>query len=362
MEQAIGEPVGDPMLLLSVLNSSWAANWTAFDGNAMRALAAQYLAVAEKQSATFPRVHGHWQMGISLMATGDPAESLTHFDQAIALYDPAKHRALEAARGFDLSAMTLLGRAWTLSLLGYPKAALRDAESALSVAREIGQAEIGQAGTLMYTLGHYAIVQILCGSQAEAVARAQEQAAVAEETGAPFWKTFAMRNQGCALVRIGKPSNAIELLVTGGAQAMAMRSTLWLPFYFFHLARAHADLGQFEEARRCIDEALIAVETAKEKWCEADVHRTAGEIALMGPEPDAARAEAYFERALAVARAQQAKSFELRAATSMARLWRDQGKRDKARRLLVPAYDWFTEGFDTLDLKETKALLDALAS
>ena len=107
---------------------------------------------------------------------------------------------------------------------------------------------------------------------------------------------------------------------------------------------------------------MTAVETTKETWFEAEIHRIAGEIALMSPEPDAAKAEAYFERALAVARAQQAKSWELRAATSMARLWRDQGKRDEARDLLAPVYGWFTEGFDTLDLKEAKVLLDALAT
>jgi len=106
---------------------------------------------------------------------------------------------------------------------------------------------------------------------------------------------------------------------------------------------------------------MTAVETTKETWCEAEVHRIAGEIALLAPEPDAARAEAYFERALAVAREQQAKSWELRAAMSMARLRRDQGKRDAARDLFAPVYGWFTEGFGTLDLKEAKAVLDALA-
>jgi len=94
----------------------------------------------------------------------------------------------------------------------------------------------------------------------------------------------------------------------------------------------------------------------------AEVHRIAGEIALMSPEPDAAKAEAYLERALTVARRQQAKSWELRAAMSMARLWRDQGKPQQARELLAPVYGWFTEGFDTRDLKEAKALLDALSS
>jgi predicted ATPase len=106
---------------------------------------------------------------------------------------------------------------------------------------------------------------------------------------------------------------------------------------------------------------MTAVETTKLKWCEADVHRIAGEIALISPERDTAKAVACFKRALAVARAQQAKSWELRAAVSMARLWRDQGKRDEARELLAPVYGWFTEGFDTLDLKQAKALLAELA-
>ena len=116
------------------------------------------------------------------------------------------------------------------------------------------------------------------------------------------------------------------------------------------------------EARRCIGEAVTAVETNRERWFEAEVHRISGEIALLSPDPDTAKAEAYFEHALAVARKQQAKSWELRAAMSLAQLWHDQGKRDDARNLLAPVYGWFTEGFDTRDLKEAKILLDALAS
>jgi predicted ATPase len=106
---------------------------------------------------------------------------------------------------------------------------------------------------------------------------------------------------------------------------------------------------------------MTAVETTKLKWYEADVHRIAGEIALMSPERDIAKAEACFERALAIARAQQEKSWELRAAIGMTRLRRDQGKRDEARDLLAPVYGWFAEGFDTLDLKQAKALFDELA-
>ena len=107
---------------------------------------------------------------------------------------------------------------------------------------------------------------------------------------------------------------------------------------------------------------MTAVQISNEKWYEADVHRVAGQITLIAPQRDAAKAEAHFERALAVARQQEAKSWELRAAMSMARLWRDQGKQDEARDLLAPVYGWFTEGFDTLDLKEAKALLEELAS
>ena len=106
---------------------------------------------------------------------------------------------------------------------------------------------------------------------------------------------------------------------------------------------------------------MTAMETTKEKWCEAEVHRRAGEIALMSPERDAAKAQRYFERAIEVSRQQQAKSWELRAAMSLASLWRDQGKRQEAHDLLAPVYHWFTEGFDTRDLKEAKALLEQLA-
>ena len=129
-----------------------------------------------------------------------------------------------------------------------------------------------------------------------------------------------------------------------------------------YLASAYAELGRYHDARRCLGLAMTTMETIEERLYEAEIHRMAGEIALKSPERDQAKAQAYFERALAVARQQQAKSWELRAAMSMARLWRDQGKRDQARDLLAPVYGWFTEGFDTLDLKEAKTLLGELHS
>ena len=133
-----------------------------------------------------------------------------------------------------------------------------------------------------------------------------------------------------------------------------------MPLHSSYLGRAYAELGQFDDAWRSIGEAIDTIGNTKETWFEAETNRIAGEIALQSPKPGATKAEEYFEHALAVARQQQAKSWELRAAMSMARLWRDQGKRDEARDLLAPVYGWFTEGFDTLDLKEAKALLDQL--
>jgi predicted ATPase len=129
---------------------------------------------------------------------------------------------------------------------------------------------------------------------------------------------------------------------------------------FSYLAKAHAYLGQFDEGWRWIGEATATVESTKDKWAEGEIHRVAGEIALRSPVPDAARAESYFTAALAIARRQQAKSWELRAATSYARLMRDQGRQREARDLLAPVYGWFTEGFDTADLKEANGLLNEL--
>jgi predicted ATPase len=237
-------------------------------------------------------------------------------DQAIALYDPAVHHPLATRFGRDVGVVALTFRSFALWSLGYPEAALRDTDEALKNAREMGQ-----AATLMYGLAHTAIPYTLCGNCAAAAAHAQELVALTEEKGAPFWKAFGMLNQGSVLALTGRASDATEMLISGIAAWRTTGATIWLPLFLPHLARAHVELGQFEEAWRCIGEAMTAAETTKEKFCEAEIHRTAGEIALMSPAPDVAKAEAYFERAIAIARAQKAKSWELRAATSLARLY-----------------------------------------
>jgi len=203
--------------------------------------------------------------------------------------------------------------------------------------------------------------QIYCGNYAVATAQAQELVALAEKKGAAYWKAHGMINQGSVLARTGSASDAIKMLSSGLSTYRSTGATLILPIFLRDLAWAHAGMGQFEEAWRCIGEAKTAVEATKETFAHAEVHRTAGEIVLMSREPDAAKAEAYFERALAIARAQKARSWELLAAMSMAQLRRDQGQRQQGHDLLAPVFGWFTEGFDTLDLKQAKSLLDDLA-
>ena len=353
--EALGEPPEDPLLLFSVLYSFWVANYAAFNGDAMRELAAQFLALAEQQGTTAALMIGHRLMGMSLLNTGEIAEGRAHLDRAIALYNPAEHRPLATRFGHDSGMAILCFRSWALWLLGYPEAALRDVDDALKNAREIGQ-----AATLMYALAVTLVTLILCGNYVAATTQFEELVALTEEKGVLFWRALGMAWQGCALALTGKAADAVQMVSSGSTGLRSTGATAWTPLYLSYLARAYADLGQFDDARRCIGDATTAVETTKEKWCEAEVNRVAGEIALKSPQPDAAKAEAYFERALAVARAQQAKSWELRAAMSMARFWRDQAKPDEARELLAPVYGWFTEGFDTLDLKEAKASLDEL--
>ena len=161
------------------------------------------------------------------------------------------------------------------------------------------------------------------------------------------------------LAQSGKAADAIDAISAGIAGLRAIGTTLFDTYRLAHLALAYAELGKLEDARQCIGEALTAAETTKEQWYLAEINRVAGVIALKSPEPDAAKAEAHFNRA-SVARQQQAKSWELRAATSLARLWRSRGKPQQARELLAPVFNLFTEGFDTLDLKEATALLDEL--
>ena len=263
----------------------------------MRRLAAQFLSLAEKQKATVPLMTGHRLMGISLMVTGDIAEGRAHLDRAVALYDPAAHRPLATRFGTDALAHALCWRSWALWVLGYPEAALADADQALKRARGVGH-----AATLMVAQTLTSFTHILSGNYPAANAVADEAVALAGEKGAMLWKAIGMLNQSCVLALTGKAAEAVQTLTSAITAWRSTGATMWMPLYLPFLAMAYADLGQFDDAWRCIEEAITAVETTRERWCEAEVNRVAGEIASLSPKPDKAKAEEYFDRALAVAR------------------------------------------------------------
>jgi predicted ATPase len=354
--EALGEHPEDPLLLFSVLYGFWAVNTVAFRGDVMRELAAQILALAEKQGTNDALMIGHRLMGLSLSQTGNIAEGRTHLDQSVALYDPAAHRALATRFGQDMRVVALTQRACDLWALGYPEAGLADADHALKDAREIGH-----AATLMSALSFAPMVRFLCEEYAATSAQVDESVALADKKGASYWKALGMLNKALVSTMTAKTVDAAQKMASCIVAYRSTGATFLIPWYLSILARAYAEVGLIDDAWRCIQEAVALVETTKERLLEAEFYRIAGEITLMTPKPDTAKAQAYFERALAIARQQQAKSLELRAAMSMARLWRDQGKREEARELLAPVYGWFTEGFDTRDLKEAKVLLDELA-
>jgi predicted ATPase len=358
MERAgvLGEPPEDPLVLFSVLFGVWAANILAFNGDVCRDLATQFLALAETQGTTAARMIGHRMLGNTFHYSGDLVQARAQYDQALDLYDSAVHRPLATRFGHETEVAVLSYRAFTLWMLGYPEAAVRDSECAVKSARECGHTP-----TLLFALGFTPQIHLERGDYAATKLRNDELAELAEEKDASFWRALAMLMRARLMLHNGNAAEAGRLLPAGVAAWSSTGAKVHMPNWLLLSARVHAELDQYDEAWRFLGEARRLIETTKEKWFQAEFDRVTGEIALMSPERDASKAAAYFESALAGARTQQAKSFELRAATSLARLWRGQGRRNEARDLLAPVYDWFTEGFDTRDLKEAKTLLGELA-
>jgi len=189
--------------------------------------------------------------------------------------------------------------------------------------------------------------------------RADELVAVAAEQGFPFWSALGTIYRGYAKVKNGDVTGGIPLLRSGTAAFRATGSEAWLPYYIALLARAYEIAGQIEEGSTLLDDAFQIVEGTGERWFSAELNRYKGELLRRQGHPEAA--EEHYRKALSIAREQDAKLWELRANASLARLRRDQARHAEARDLLAPVYGWFTEGFDTPDLKEAKALLDELS-
>ena len=273
--EAFGEPPEDPLLLFSFLWGVWSGSYVKFNGEAIKALASQIMTLAERQGTTTPLMVGHRLVGMSALHTGDIDGSRQHFDRAIALYNPAEHRALAPRFGQDIRVAALAFRAKALWLLGYPALALADIESALKDGREIDHGP-----SLMYALYLAAKLNMYSGYYAAASKHADEIVIFATQKGVGFWKAFGVLDQSVASALLGNSSDAVQKIASAINAYRSMGSTVFLPEYLVHLANAHAQLGQIDDAWRCIGEAMTIMEASGETWCEAELHRIAGEIAL----------------------------------------------------------------------------------
>src|SRR5262249_46448158 len=263
--EALGEPTEDPLLLFVVLYGFWAANYLAFNGDALRELSSQFLTLAEKQAAGL--VVGHRLMAGALLHMGDIVQSRPHYEQAIALYDPAKHRSLAARLGHDARVAALSFRSWAMWMLGYPQAGLSDADQAIQEAREIGQ-----SASLMFAMFIGSFPMIFCGNYAKAKVVIDELAALANEKEALFWRAGGMFARGCLVALTGKASDAVNLINSGVAALQSTGATIFSPLSLSYLAAAQADLAQFDDALRSVGEAMTAIQTTKETWFEAEIN------------------------------------------------------------------------------------------
>jgi predicted ATPase len=319
-------------------------------------VASEVLRLAREAGDVPAQVTGHRAVGAVSSRLGGLAESRAHLEEGLALYDPERDRASGLAYALDSRVVCSHWLAHVLLALGYPEQARARKDEALAWARELTHPS-SLAHALFCACTLYASLRR--GREAEAEAEAL--IALATEQGFPFWSSAGTVVRGWALADGGRAEEGIAEIRRGLADYSATGAELWSPDFLALLAEAHGRAGQAAAGLSLLADALDRVERTGARWIEAELHRRRGELLLLAvPEPDQHEAETCFHRALAVAREQDARMWELRAATSLGRLWRDQGKSAEARDLLAPIHGWFSEGFDTPDLQGAKALLDGL--
>jgi predicted ATPase len=320
-----------------------------------RDLGHELLRQAEQQADPALLVAAHQALGQSLHRLGEFAAALLHLEQARAgldsAPDPLPHLRYAIAPGVHCVAI-LAQLQWCL---GYPDQALQRIGEALRSARELSHLH-----SLTYCMFFAIRVHLLRGETREADKLAEAALALSTKHGFTFWTPMVSFLQGWSLCLRGRGAEGIARMRVGFTRALATGGKITRPLFYALLADAYGRVGRLDKAWRMLDCALRAAAKSGQRHHEAETYRFKGELHLREANPDVEQAGACFQRALDIARHQQAKSWELRAATSLARLWRDQGERAQARDLLAPIYGWFTEGFDTADLKEAKALLDEL--
>jgi predicted ATPase len=295
-------------------------------------------------------------MGQTLFWQGELARARADLEQGIALYDPRRHRSLAFRYSQDPGAGLRMFAAHALWYLGYPDQAVERMQEALALARELSHPfSLAPALDHAAWLHHYRREGRRTQEQAEAAM------ALSTEQGFPFFLALGTILRGWALTEQGQRAEGMTQMHQGMAALRAMGVALLLPRDHTMLAEAYGESGQAEAGLRLLAEALATTHQQGSHLWEPELYRVKGELLLRQRAPDAPEAESCFREALDIARCQQARSLELRAAISLSRLWQRQGKGVEARQLLAPIYGWFTEGFDTADLREAKALLEALA-
>jgi class 3 adenylate cyclase/predicted ATPase len=297
----------------------------------------------------------HRALGATLLYLGETALAHTHFTQGLALYDPQQHRTSAFLYGQDTGVSYRSYTAWTLWFLGYPDQGLARSHDAVTLAQQIDH-----SFSLCVALVFAAMFHAFRREVRAAQERAEAVISLSKEQEFPQWMASGSMLRGWALAHQGQAKEGIAQLTQGLTAWRAMGAKIPRSYYLALLAEAHGTMGQPEAGLTALAEALTLVDTTGGRWYAPELYRLKGALLLQQSLDNQAEAEACFHHALDISRNQQAKSFELRAATSLAQLWDQQGKRQEAYDLLAPVYGWFTEGFDTADLQDAKALLEVL--
>jgi TOMM system kinase/cyclase fusion protein len=350
------QQVGDTPQLFPVLYGLWLFYLVRAQLQTARELGEQLLNLAERMQDSILLLEAHRALGTSLFYLGELAPARAHLEQAMALYDPQQHRSLAVRFGQDPGVVCRGFAAWALGVLGYPDQALQRSYDTRALAQELAH-----PFTLAYALDFAARIHQL--RREEHLTREWAEALLTLSREQGFTQRLATGTilLGWALTVQGRRAEGIAQVRQGLAAFRATGAELARPYYLAMLAEAYGNVGQAEKGLTMLAEALGAVHTTEERFCEAELYRLKGELLLAPASEHRAEAEACFRQALNVASRQGAKSWELRAGTSLSRLWQLQGKPAEARQLLAEIYRWFTEGFDTADLQEAKALLEELS-
>jgi predicted ATPase len=299
----------------------------------------------------------HRAMGTCLCQLGDFTSSSFYLQRALSLYTPEKHRSIASVAGYDV-------RVSALNWLMIDLFALGQLDTAASLSKEVldWSHELRHPNSKCFALGFAAIHKLLRRECEGTEALVDQLTNVAKDQGFPFWWALADILRGYLLVAQGQPSSGLELIQRSFAKFKDTGAKLMEGYFLYLISQCCRSAGRVDEAASTLEAALKTVDVTGENWFAPELHRTKGDWMMAGGHDQPREIEQCYQRAIEIAGQQSAKMWQLRAAMSMARLWRDQGKRDEARGLLTPVYNWFTEGFDTLDLKEAKALLDTLAA